>query len=262
MGEVYRARDTRLDRYVAIKLLPAHLSGRPDLRERLEREARAVSSLNHPHICTLFDVGEYEGAGFLAMEYLEGETLEARLERGPLPLDQALRCAIDIADALAAAHGAGMTHRDLKPGNVMLTKSGPKLLDFGLAKTQPSPALTSQSQTPTRATLTGEGTIMRISGSKGVVQYIAGRYCHINAYYVNFGGGPAGAAADIRQGFLSGLAADSRAKISVERPTLSVSHHRGARLGGCNVLLARSSRRMVEKKRDRNSSTLIRGVVR
>src|SRR5256885_2075086 len=123
MGEVYKARDTRLDRTIAIKVLPTHLAQRPDLRERFEREARAVSSLNHPHICTLYDVGQHEGADFLVMEYLEGETLEARLSKGPLPLEQALRCAIDIADALAAAHRAGITHRDLKPGNVMLTKS-------------------------------------------------------------------------------------------------------------------------------------------
>jgi serine/threonine protein kinase len=168
-GEVYKARDTRLDRMVAIKILPAHLAERPDLRERFEREARAVSSLNHPHICTLFDVGQHEGTGFLVMEYLEGETLEARLAKGPLPLDQVIWCAIDIADALAAAHRAGITHRDLKPGNIMLTKSGPKLLDFGLAKTQPAAAsFSSQSAAPTvAATLTGQGTIV------GTLQYLS-----------------------------------------------------------------------------------------
>src|SRR4030095_11957503 len=137
MGEVYRARDTRLGRIVAVKVLPLHMANHPDSRERFEREARAVSSLNHPHICALFDVGRQEGTDFIVMEHLEGETLESRLSRGPLPLDHALRCAIHIADALVAAHRAGITHRDLKPSNVMLTKSGPKLLDFGLAKTQP-----------------------------------------------------------------------------------------------------------------------------
>jgi serine/threonine protein kinase len=167
MGEVYRARDFRLDRTVAIKVLPSHLAQRPDLRERLEREARAVSSLNHPHICTLFDIGRHEGVDFLVMEHLEGETLEARLEKGPLPLDQALRYAIAIADALAAAHRAGITHRDLKPGNIMLPKAGPKLLDFGLAKTQPAASFSSQSGVPTRASLTGEGTIL------GTLQYMS-----------------------------------------------------------------------------------------
>jgi len=168
MGEVYRARDTRLDRTVAIKVLPSHLADRPDLRERLEREARAVSSLNHPHICTLFDIGQHEGADFLVMEYLEGGTLEARLDKGPLPIDETLRYAIDIADALGTAHRAGITHRDLKPGNVMLTKSGPKLLDFGLARTQPAAAsFGSQSAVPTRAALTSEGTIL------GTPQYMA-----------------------------------------------------------------------------------------
>ncbi len=168
MGEVYKARDTRLDRTVAIKVLPSDLADRPDLRERLEREARAVSSLNHPHICTLFDIGQHEGTDFLVMEYLDGDTLEARLDKGPLPLDHALRYAVDIADALAAAHRAGITHRDLKPGNVMLTKSGPKLLDFGLAKAQPAAAsFGSPSAVATRATLTGEGTIL------GTLQYMA-----------------------------------------------------------------------------------------
>src|SRR5258705_5606101 len=130
MGEVYRAKDTRLDRTVAIKVLPGHLSSKPELRQRLEREARAVSSLSHPHICTLFDVGHHEGVDFLVMEFLEGETLANRLARGPLPLADLLRHAIDIADALDRAHRSGIVHRDLKPGNVMLTRSGIKLLDF------------------------------------------------------------------------------------------------------------------------------------
>ena len=134
MGEVYRAKDTRLDRIVAIKVLPPHLADRAELRERFEREAKAISSLNHPHICTLYDVGHQDGIDYLVMEYVEGETLAARLRKGPLPLDQLLRYAIGIANALDKADRKGVTHRDLKPGNIMLTKSGAKLLDFGLAK--------------------------------------------------------------------------------------------------------------------------------
>ena len=134
MGEVYRARDTRLDRTVAIKVLPQHLADTPDAKQRFEREARAVSALNHPHICTLYDVGSQDGTEFLVMEYIEGETLATRLERGALPLDQSLRIGIEVVDALDKAHRAGIIHRDLKPGNIMLTKSGAKLLDFGLAK--------------------------------------------------------------------------------------------------------------------------------
>ncbi len=134
MGEVYRAKDTRLDRMVAIKVLPAHLSMHPEARDRLEREARAVSGLNHPHICTLHDIGNQNGIDYLVMEFLEGETLAARLTGRALPLDQALALAIQIAGALEAAHRKGIVHRDLKPANVMLTKSGAKLLDFGLAK--------------------------------------------------------------------------------------------------------------------------------
>ena len=140
MGEVYRAKDTRLDRTVALKVLPQHLAAEPALRERFEREARAVSSLNHPHICALFDVGRQDGTDFLVMEYLEGETLADRLSRGPLPTEQVLRYGIEIADALDKAHRQGIVHRDLKPGNVMLTKSGAKLLDFGLAKLHGAPA--------------------------------------------------------------------------------------------------------------------------
>ena len=135
MGEVYRATDTRLDRTVAIKVLPEHLADDPQRRERFEREAKAVSSLNHPHICTLHDVGEQDGVHFLVMELVEGDTLQQRLEKGRLPLDQALEYAIQIADALDKAHRQGVVHRDLKPGNIMITKSaGVKLLDFGLAK--------------------------------------------------------------------------------------------------------------------------------
>src|SRR5579863_3738110 len=134
MGEVYKARDTRLDRIVAIKVLPTHLADRSELRERFEREAKTIASLNHPHICTLFDTGHQDDVDFLVMEYIEGETLAQRLQRGALPIQQVLRYAIEIADALDKAHRQGITHRDLKPGNIMLTKSGTKLLDFGLAK--------------------------------------------------------------------------------------------------------------------------------
>ena len=148
MGEVYRAKDSRLNRVVAIKVLPRRLADRSELRERFEREAKTISSLNHPHICTLYDVGHQDGTDFLVMEYLEGETLAARLTKGALPLDQVLKYAIEIADALDKAHRKGITHRDLKPGNIMLTKSGAKLLDFGLAKlTQTaSPSTVSLSQ--------------------------------------------------------------------------------------------------------------------
>src|SRR5271154_3700545 len=134
MGEVYRARDTRLDRTVAIKILPQHLSDKPDARERFEREARAISSLSHPNICHLYDIGSQDRTNYLVMEYLEGETLADRLSRGPLPLEQVLRYGIELAEGLEIAHRGGVVHRDLKPGNVMITKSGAKLMDFGLAK--------------------------------------------------------------------------------------------------------------------------------
>ena len=154
MGEVYKARDTRLNRIVAIKVLPEHLSSIPQSRERFEREARAISCLSHPHICPLFDVGHQDAIDYLVMEYLEGETLAQKLKKGPLPLDQVLRHAIEIASALDHAHRQGVIHRDLKPGNIILTKSGAKVLDFGLAKvrtteapaglTQPTNMLTEQ----------------------------------------------------------------------------------------------------------------------
>ena len=134
MGEVYRARDTRLDRSVALKVLHAHIAQDALRRQRFEREARAVSRLNHPNICTLFDVGQHNGDGFLVMELLDGETLAQRLKRGPLPLPAALRYAIEIAEALEQAHRSGIAHRDLKPANIMLTRAGAKLLDFGIAK--------------------------------------------------------------------------------------------------------------------------------
>jgi len=187
MGEVYRARDTRLDRTVAIKVLPASVAGDPDLRQRFEREARAVAALNHPHICALYDVGEApapESANppnpqspvpspipiqYLVMEYLEGETLAARLAKGRMLLDQVLKHAIEIADALDAAHRHGIVHRDLKPANVMITKAGVKLLDFGLAKASaPAAAPAGLSMLPTTPpNLTAQGTIL------GTLQYMA-----------------------------------------------------------------------------------------
>ncbi len=134
MGEVYKANDTRLHRTVAVKVLPEDVTWNPDLRKRFEREARAVAGLNHPHICTLHDIGSEDGTDFLVMEHLEGESLAQRLSKGTLLLDEALKIAIEFADALDKAHGQGIVHRDLKPGNIMLTKTGAKLLDFGLAK--------------------------------------------------------------------------------------------------------------------------------
>ena len=134
MGEVYRAKDTRLDRTVAIKVLAAHLSSSPEQKQRFEREARSVSALNHAHICQLYDVGSQAGSEYLVMEYLEGETLAERLRKGALPLNELLKTAMEIAEALEVAHRAGIIHRDLKPGNIMLTKAGAKLMDFGLAK--------------------------------------------------------------------------------------------------------------------------------
>ncbi|MGA9965159.1 MAG: protein kinase [Terriglobales bacterium] len=134
MGEVYRARDTRLDRVVAVKVLASHLSSSPELKQRMEREARAISSLNHPHICQLYDIGSHDGTDFLVMEFLEGETLAERLRNSGLPLTEVFRIGIDVAEALSVAHRSGIVHRDLKPGNIMLTAGGAKLMDFGLAK--------------------------------------------------------------------------------------------------------------------------------
>lgn len=181
MGEVYRARDTRLGRDVAIKVLPAHLSSDPDLKLRMEREARAISSLNHPHICTLHDIGSQDGINFLVMEHLEGETLAERLQRGAIPLDEALKIAIEIAGALDKAHARGIVHRDLKPANIMLTKNGPKLMDFGLAK--PSGGLgvgsgenplTPSTPTMTVAALAGSSTPLTQKGMVvGTFQYMS-----------------------------------------------------------------------------------------
>jgi serine/threonine protein kinase len=134
MGEVYRARDTRLERTVAIKILPSHFSADSTHKQRFEREAKTISQLSHPHICVLYDIGRQDGIDYLVMECVEGETLAKRLERGPLPLEQVLKYGAQVADALDKAHRSGVVHRDLKPGNIMLTASGAKLLDFGLAK--------------------------------------------------------------------------------------------------------------------------------
>jgi serine/threonine protein kinase len=161
MGEVYRARDTRLDRSVAIKVLPAELAHHAELRARFEREARTISSLNHPNICALYDVGD----NYLVMELLEGENLADRIARGPIPIEQLLRIGIEIADALDKAHRRGIVHRDLKPANIMLTKSGAKLLDFGLAKE--SPLGGAQNDATIAKALTSEGTIV------GTFQYMA-----------------------------------------------------------------------------------------
>lgn len=170
MGEVYRARDTQLDRTVAVKILPPHLSADPGARQRMDREARAISSLNHPSICTLHDVGHHDGIDFLVMECLEGETLAARLMRGPLPLDQALRYGIAICEGLENAHRSGVIHRDLKPSNIMLTKSGLKLMDFGLAKAMPvvaQPADVTVTSPAASAPLTAKGVIV------GTCQYMS-----------------------------------------------------------------------------------------
>jgi len=169
MGEVYRASDSRLERDVAIKVLPAGLSADPSLKQRLEREAKAVSKLSHPNICTLHDIGHQDGVVFLVMELLEGETLQQRLNRGPLPPEPAIRYGAQIADALAKAHKLGFTHRDLKPANIMLTKSGAKLMDFGLAKhcaTAP-PASVLTEVTLEQSKLTGDGMLV------GTFQYMA-----------------------------------------------------------------------------------------
>jgi len=168
MGEVYRARDTRLERTVAVKVLPSDTAASPEARQRFEREAKTISQLSHPHICALYDVGRENEVEYLVMEYLEGETLLARLAKGPLPLDSTLRYGMEIADALDKAHRQGIVHRDLKPANVMLTKSGIKLLDFGLAKAiAPAAPPSSLTALPTQQGLTEAGTIL------GTFQYMA-----------------------------------------------------------------------------------------
>ncbi|HWW16828.1 MAG TPA: protein kinase [Candidatus Dormibacteraeota bacterium] len=168
MGEVYRARDARLGRDVAVKVLPSHLCSDPDLKARFEREAKVISALSHPHICHLYDIGSQDGTDYLVMELLEGESLADRLKKGPVPLKQALQYGVEIAEALEVAHTHGIVHRDLKPGNVMLTKSGAKLLDFGLAKPAPSVTASSSGSMATMSKpLTVEGTIL------GTLQYMA-----------------------------------------------------------------------------------------
>ena len=169
MGEVYRARDMRLDRTVAVKILSTEFAQNAEFRTRFEREAKTISQLNHPNICTLHDVGHENGLDYLVMEYLEGETLADRLAKGPLPLDQALRYGVQIAEALHRAHRQGIVHRDLKPGNIIITKSGAKLLDFGLAKMvgQIGAPLIQNTNLPTQRQVTAQGTIL------GTFQYMA-----------------------------------------------------------------------------------------
>jgi serine/threonine protein kinase/Tol biopolymer transport system component len=168
MGEVYRAKDTRLERTVAIKILPAHLSNDPVRKQRFEREAKTISSLNHPHICVLYDVGHQDGTDYLVLECVEGETLAKRLERGPLPLEQVLKYGAQIADALDKAHRSGVVHRDLKPGNIVLAATGAKLLDFGLAKpVRPLASGLTLTLDESRAAMTEEGMIV------GTFQYMS-----------------------------------------------------------------------------------------
>jgi serine/threonine protein kinase len=171
MGEVYRARDTRLGRDVAVKVLPAGVSENPDARARFEREARVASSLNHPNICVLHDIGRHGDTDYLVMEMVDGESLAERIARGPLPVDEVVKLGTQLADALHRAHRAGIVHRDIKPGNVMLSRSGAKLMDFGLARSQRAPGGghdTAMTQTPTvQQPLTAEGTMV------GTFQYMA-----------------------------------------------------------------------------------------
>src|ERR1700758_4255347 len=171
MGEVYRARDTRLDRTVAVKILPSHLSSNPEAKQRFDREARTISSLSHPNVCQLYDVGSQDGTRYLVMEYLEGETLADRLRKGPLPVEEVLKYGIETCEGLEKAHKCGVIHRDLKLGNIMLTKRGAKLMDFGLAKpvlpaSPPSSGLTQTLATPQHP-LTTEGMVF------GTFQYMA-----------------------------------------------------------------------------------------
>src|SRR3979411_1541539 len=167
MGEVYKARDTRLDRTVAVKILPSRLSENPEAKQRFDREARTISSLNHPNICTLHDVGEQDGVDYLVMEYLEGETLADGLRKGPLPVVQVVKDGSEIGEGREKAHRSGVVHRDLKPGNIMLTKTGAKLMDFGLAKATPAGAAPSSSLTMTMSgpsaaqPLTAQVTVLR-----------------------------------------------------------------------------------------------------
>ena len=234
MGEVYKARDTRLDRTVAIKIIPAALASDPQFRERFHREARAISQLDHPHICTLYDVGEQDGTAFLVMQYLEGETLDQRLKKGAIPIDRALQYAIQIAGALDKAHRANIVHRDLKPGNIMITKTGATLLDFGLAKAGVGAgAARGLSMLPTRpSTLTAEGAIL------GTVQYMApeqieGREADTRTDIFAFGvvlyemlTGTRAFAGETHAGLISAILRDEMPPISAHQPAtpLSLDH--------------------------------------
>ncbi len=178
MGEVYRARDTRLDRTVAIKVLASHLSASPELKQRMEREARAISSLNHPHICQLYDVGSQDGVDYLVMELLSGETLAERVRRGAVALNEVLKIGVEVAQALEIAHRHGIVHRDLKPGNIMLTPGGAKLMDFGLAKPLGAPTMASGTAPSFTASPTMSGpspmSPLTTAGSiVGTIQYMA-----------------------------------------------------------------------------------------
>jgi len=168
MGEVYQARDTRLGRTVAIKVLPSAFSNDPERQERFRREARAISQLAHPHVCALYDIGQHDGLDYLVMEYLEGDTLQHRLRRGPLPLGLLLQVATEIAEALAWSHRQGIAHRDLKPSNIVLTATGAKLLDFGIAAFSPTEVSLPAIDDPTGSlALTKPGTVL------GTVQYMS-----------------------------------------------------------------------------------------
>jgi serine/threonine protein kinase len=179
MGEVYRARDTRLDRTVAVKVLASHLSSSPELKQRMEREGRAISSLNHPNICQLFDIGSQDGTDYLVMEFLEGETLADRLRKGAMPFPEVIKIGIAVAEALAVAHRSGIVHRDLKPGNIMLTAGGAKLMDFGLAKPLGMQAASGSGSAPSftaAATMSGPSplTPLTTAGSViGTIQYMS-----------------------------------------------------------------------------------------
>ena len=178
MGEVYRARDTRLDRTVAIKVLASHLSASPELKQRMEREARAISSLNHPHICQLYDIGSQDGTDYLVMEFLVGETLAERIRKGAVPLNELFNIGMEVAQALEFAHRHGIVHRDLKPGNIMLTPAGAKLMDFGLAKplgtqTMPSGTAPSFTASPTMSGPSPMSPLTTAGSIVGTIQYMA-----------------------------------------------------------------------------------------
>jgi serine/threonine protein kinase len=173
MGEVYRALDTRLQRIVAVKILPSHLSENPEAKERFDREARTISSLNHPNICTLHDVGHQDGVDYLVMEYLEGETLASRLDKGALAPDQVLKYGIEICEGLEIAHRTGLVHRDLKPANIMLTQTGVKLMDFGLAKSLPARASAGASLAETLSSPAANSPLTEKGMVVGTFQYMS-----------------------------------------------------------------------------------------